>query len=668
MIPTATAKTSPLATANYQGKPNNNNHHMGKHPDKHESKLATLAKQQQQQGTNVAHQETEIPNRSISNSPTLKPRNNLSARHVGATTTITKTSAAPADKAATTVVGVPSVAACAAATAAEHSAAPQDSYFEQHQHPTETPSGSPPHYYQPHLSHQRSVTKASSENCARLSSRMLDSDISISSLESRRSSVSSLRTVQSACRHSFSNNNNINNVATATNTTNTTAITQYNNVTQHPAWLASAGFMRRTKCTACNPTSGSEHRRSLSRSSSMYDVAAAAAVAAQHQHSTHNTLRRLSRTSLTDDNGNMKPNNNRRIVSADGIIDSPLTPIPNSTATFIRQHQQLYGNNRSAATPTTTTASTTAAAAMAAAAAVVSAAAATAATTNPDPANEKWMQLIGNCINHSSKLERLAHDLLASEQHATDMLEVHESIEDSQKSRDQQYQVRVKECEALVRVQREMLVEMENILSEQGFKKEINLKQQQQQMHQHELTTPPPSSPSESSASSSSSAPSVSDDQQQQEEGQQEDQLDQKSCSENEEIQKSSTVLKQEQDAERSGQDQKKQAEESEEQEEPSRGEEGQVTQESPESCQDLIQPQSDDNEQDKPWSEIVEDTVSQIRWNVSQWVGGGVGTGQIVKCEIGADGLMSTIIVAGTGVTTEPRLLPKVNKYYIIH
>ncbi|KAG2223243.1 hypothetical protein INT45_006124 [Circinella minor] len=643
MIPTATAKTTPLTIVNQQEKPSISNHHMGKHHNKHDSKLATLAKQQQR--TNTVYQETEKPNRSISNSPTLKPRNNFSARHVDATTTITKASAAPADKATATTVGVPSVVACAAAmapAAPEHSAAPQDSYFEQHQHPTETASGSPPHYYQ-YPNHQRSTTKTSSENCSRLSSRMLDSDISISSLESRRSSVSSLRTVQSACRHSVSNNNN-------SNTVTATATAQYNNVTQHPAWLASAGFMRRTKCTACNPTSSSEHRRSLSRSSSMYDVATAA-VAAQHQQSSHSTLRRFSRTSLTDENGIVKPNYNRRIASADGIIDQPLTPIPNSTAAFIRQHQQLYGNNRSTATPTTTAAAT-AAAAMAAAAAVISAVAASAATTNPDPANDKWMRLIGNCINHSSKLERLAHDLITSEQNATDVLEVHESIEESQKSRDQEYQIRVKECEALVRVQREMLIEIENLLSEQGFKKEINPKQQQ---HQHELTTPPPSSPSESSASSASS---MSDDQQEEQQEQDEDQVDQDSSSEKKGIQKLSSVLSQEQDAERSDQDQKEQAEQSEEQEEPNQ--EDQVTQDSPETYQELIQPQSDDNEQDKPWSEIVEETVSQIRWNVGQWVGGGVGTGQIVKCEIGADGLMSTIIVAGTGVTTEPQLLPQ--------
>lgn len=80
----------------------------------------------------------------------------------------------------------------------------------------------------------------------------LDSDISTASLgsSSRRSSLSSLRTIP---QHSSCHNNNNNN----------------NNGTQHPAWLATAGFMRRTKCSACNPDA---HQRSLSRSSSVYDL------------------------------------------------------------------------------------------------------------------------------------------------------------------------------------------------------------------------------------------------------------------------------------------------------------------------------------------------------------------------------------------------------------
>ncbi|KAI8143966.1 hypothetical protein BJV82DRAFT_610046 [Fennellomyces sp. T-0311] len=519
--------------------------------DKHDSKLASLAKQQQRRMSAV-QLAGNTPDRSISNSSTLKPKPNLPARH------------AAADKAA--IVGGASVAPSNAACA-EHSAA-QDSYFEQH-HPTETPRNKP------------------TETCSRLSSRMLDSDISIGSIESRRSSVSSLRTVQSGCRH--------------------------NNTTQHPAWLASAGFMRRTKCTACNPNSTSEHRRSLSRSSSMYDVAAAAQSSA---------LRRLSRTSctsLTEDNGSIKTNN-RRIASADGTFDPPLTPIPNTTAVFIRQQQQRIPMPTAAAT---------AAAAMAAAAAVVSAAAATAASTNPDTTNEKWMRLIGNCITHSNKLERLAQDLMSSEQRANDILEAHESMEDVLKLRDEQYQYQVKECEALVRAQREMLDEMESLLGEHGFKKEINTKQ-----IQHDLTTPPPSSPS---ASSSSSIPSLPD-------------QEQETCPEDD-TQEEQSDVSHEQEAERSEQDHQEHAELSEEEQE----QEVRLLSASPEPIDD-----KEEAVPEKPWNEIVEESISQFRWNVSQWVGGGVGTGQIVKCELGADGLMSTIIVAGTGVTTEPRLLPK--------
>ncbi|KAI9497018.1 hypothetical protein BDB00DRAFT_868852 [Zychaea mexicana] len=618
--------------------------------DKHDSRLATLAKQQQQQQqqqqqrTNTAHQETEAPDRSISNSSTLKPKTNVPARPAGTTATVksavpvapaaataaTAPPAPPADKAATAIVGAPSVAACA-----EHSAAQQDSYFEQH-HPAETPRT---------ITTASTVIKAPSETCSRLSSRMLDSDISIGSIESRRSSVSSLRTVQSACHHN--------------NTTKTT---------QHPAWLASAGFMRRTKCTACNPNSHTDHRRSLSRSSSMYDVA-------QPQAS---TLRRLSRTSLTEDNGSVKTTNiNRRIASADGLIDPPLTPIPNTTVAFIRQQQQqqqLYGNNRS----TMPTAAATCAAAMAAAAAVVSAAAATAATTNPDSTNEKWMRLIGNCITHSNKLERLAHDLITSEQHVTHMLETHESMEDAQKSRDQQYQVQVKECETLVRVQREMLVEMEGLLSEHGFnRKEIDTTPQQ---IQHDLTTPPPSSPSTSSSSSVPSSLADRDPKQEQQQTTTSSSSSSSSSSsevedDEEDSQQEEHSPAQEQCVERSENDQTQEPEPSEDElqqqahQQEQKHHSRQLT-ESPEPYQKEPEQQQQEQQQeeeeekedeiDKPWSEIVEDTVSQIRWNVSQWVGGGVGTGQIVKCEVGPDGLMSTIIVAGTGVTTEPRLLPK--------
>ncbi|KAF7732324.1 hypothetical protein EC973_005220 [Apophysomyces ossiformis] len=53
-------------------------------------------------------------------------------------------------------------------------------------------------------------------------------------------------------------------------------------------------------------------------------------------------------------------------------------------------------------------------------------------------------------------------------------------------------------------------------------------------------------------------------------------------------------------------------------------------------------------------------DSTLRARWKVSQWIGGGVGTGRIVGCESSVDGTY-IVVVAGTSVTVEPQLLPKV-------
>ncbi|KAI7880056.1 hypothetical protein K492DRAFT_178165 [Lichtheimia hyalospora FSU 10163] len=418
----------------------------------------------------------------------------------------------------------------------------------------------------------------------RRSSMMLDSDISA---ESRRSNASSCH------RHHRS---------------------QQQNEPYQPVWLR-----RQTQCAACNPN---PVRKSLSRSSSMYDVAGVA----QQQHPR--------------------------------AIHTGAQQHPNTHATLTTTATSSSSSQNNTTPPT---AAATAAAAMAAAAAVVSAAAATAAcgistatttTTSAldeqwgltqQPNDDKWMRLISSCMTQSGRLERLARDMVATEKQAASMIDSQQSMEQLMKRRDDQHHTNIRHCESLVRAQREMLNEMEDLLTEYGIKRSNQQQKQsspqspttdQHEQQRQAMTTPPPSSPSDYSSSLSSMppSPSSSNHNNENEENEQENVTSSEVVNDKEQEQASSS----------STQDDKEQ-----------------------ETTVDSIQEQQDDQsnsdkEQQKTLGDFVEDSVSRIRWTVSQWVGGSVGTGQLVKCEMGPDGQTSTIIVAGTGVTTEPKLLPK--------
>ncbi|KAL0094887.1 hypothetical protein F4703DRAFT_1922480 [Phycomyces blakesleeanus] len=58
-------------------------------------------------------------------------------------------------------------------------------------------------------------------------------------------------------------------------------------------------------------------------------------------------------------------------------------------------------------------------------------------------------------------------------------------------------------------------------------------------------------------------------------------------------------------------------------------------------------------------WNGTKEEGITKMRWNVSQLVGGGVGTGRLVEKKTDTDG-SCVMVIAGSGVTTESRLLPK--------
>lgn len=206
---------------------------------------------------------------------------------------------------------------------------------------------------------------------------------------------------------------------------------------------------------------------------------------------------------------------------------------------------------RSAPTP-----AATAAAAMAAASAVVTAAAATAISGAKNDGSKRWAELIAHCLEHSNKLEVLAHDLLGSEQRVCARVEKSQQTDES---RVDKYAVQISDCESLLQQQRRMLDEMEAMLKKP------------------EMSSPPPTPPS-APADTTGGCHSVH-----------------------------SAAI------------------------------------------------------HDRSWGEKVEDSVSQLRWAVSQWVGGSAGTGQIVECTLGPDGQLSIVTVTGTVVTTEARLLPKV-------
>ncbi|KAI9026452.1 hypothetical protein CLU79DRAFT_47494 [Phycomyces nitens] len=58
-------------------------------------------------------------------------------------------------------------------------------------------------------------------------------------------------------------------------------------------------------------------------------------------------------------------------------------------------------------------------------------------------------------------------------------------------------------------------------------------------------------------------------------------------------------------------------------------------------------------------WNGAKDEGITKMRWNVSQLVGGGVGTGRLVEKKTDTDG-SCVMVIAGSGVTTESRLLPK--------
>ncbi|KAG0175000.1 hypothetical protein DFQ30_001475 [Apophysomyces sp. BC1015] len=62
-----------------------------------------------------------------------------------------------------------------------------------------------------------------------------------------------------------------------------------------------------------------------------------------------------------------------------------------------------------------------------------------------------------------------------------------------------------------------------------------------------------------------------------------------------------------------------------------------------------------------KDYHSFWQNSALQMRWQVSQWIGGGVGTGHIIGCESSVDGTY-IMVVSGTSVTVEPQLLPKVS------
>ncbi|KAI9311274.1 hypothetical protein BX666DRAFT_1092521 [Dichotomocladium elegans] len=296
-------------------------------------------------------------------------------------------------------------------------------------------------------------------------------------------------------------------------------------------------------------------------------------------------------------------------------------PIPQPPSPPPQQQQQQQQQQLSPTLPRTIspppTVAATAAAAMAAAAAVVSAAAATAASSGPtlDQQNPKWADLINHCVAHSSRLEKLAQEILGQESKTNRVVSRQTSLEDLQQTREEAHQEKIKECESLVKAQRSMLLELEALLAEFGVAETSTSTssngsssapaqqgKEQERLGETSLSTPPPSSPSVSS-SLPSMPPSPT------------------TSSEN-------------------GFDKNRKA-----------------IVASPEP---LTQPQERTTAPRSPispsnvdWTQKVDESVSRFRWTVSQWVGGLVGNGQCVR----DDG--QSMVVSGTAFTKEPNLLP---------
>ncbi|ORY93760.1 hypothetical protein BCR43DRAFT_495275 [Syncephalastrum racemosum] len=555
----ASMTTAPLGPAEASKMTKKSSNTASAAPAHYGSRLAHLAQQQQQQQQQRARTttcRTSPPTMATSTTADMRKKTTRPISNVSP-----KASAHSSSTASTSASHVPAQT--------QQVRRPNNNHHATGAHLTESSSQSPPEALRMRRASHMEV--------------VCDSDISTVSLGSRRSSMSSLRN-------------------------------QYQ-PTQHPAWLANAGFMRKSKCAACNPKGSAEvhpvqtqgvhhpshhhHQRSLSRSGSIYDVhqqqqqqqasvhqytyavpqpamqAAAASVVAPSAAPNGNTQTCPHCLSVTPSHRLKAPGSSEaperktmKRLEDQREHDPPTTPLPcelepspstrSSSSTSIDSSSVCSSSPKSGTvvmTKTGPTPAATAAAAMAAASAVVTAAAATAITGAKNDGSKRWAELITHCLEHSNKLEALAHDLLGSEQRVCALVE---RAQQTDESRVNKYAVQISDCESLLQQQRRMLDEMEAML------------------RKPEITSPPPTPPS-APADTTGDCHSLS-----------------------------SAVV------------------------------------------------------QDRSWGEKVEDSVSQLRWAVSQWVGGSAGTGQIVECTLGPDGQLSIVTVAGTIVTTEARFLPK--------
>ncbi|CAO3630896.1 unnamed protein product [Mucor hiemalis] len=68
-------------------------------------------------------------------------------------------------------------------------------------------------------------------------------------------------------------------------------------------------------------------------------------------------------------------------------------------------------------------------------------------------------------------------------------------------------------------------------------------------------------------------------------------------------------------------------------------------------------------------WQTKVEFSITKFKWNMSQWFGTVVGTGNIEEQDFDTLGYTKNVVISGVCVTTEPGLLPKnLQKYYRLH
>lgn len=64
-------------------------------------------------------------------------------------------------------------------------------------------------------------------------------------------------------------------------------------------------------------------------------------------------------------------------------------------------------------------------------------------------------------------------------------------------------------------------------------------------------------------------------------------------------------------------------------------------------------------------WQTKIEYSLTQFKWNLSQWFGTIVGTAQLEQKAYDSFGNTDDIIISGVCVTTEPGLLPKVSFFF---